>query len=114
MMKFTADYFATSQATLPRMVRAWNSFWFTPGDPTVLGLIRVTCGLVTLYTLFIYSFSLQEFMGAQAWYDLRLRMEIVRQKPNIADPLDGNTSVILPPSNEWEEMYFNKYHSNFG
>lgn len=102
-----------SQGTFTRMVSAWNSFWFTPADPTVLGLIRLTCGLITLYTLFIYSFSLQEFMGAKAWYDLKLRMQVVRDRPQTADPLDGKTGVFVPPSNRAEEDYVGDYERKF-
>jgi hypothetical protein len=57
---------------------AWNRFWFSPADPTLLGLIRIACGLITFYTMFVYSFRLQEFMGADAWYDLETRMQDVR------------------------------------
>ena len=32
---------------------AWNRFWFTPTDPNRLDLIRICCGSVTFYTLFI-------------------------------------------------------------
>jgi hypothetical protein len=66
---------------------AWNRFWFTPRDPTVLGAMRILCGAITTYTVFAYSFMLQDFMGKDGWYDLPLRLEVARTRPNIIGPL---------------------------
>ena len=49
-------------------------------DPTVLGLIRIGTGLITLYVLCVYSFQLQETMGANAWLDLKIRSEVVHNR----------------------------------
>ena len=62
----------TSNSTwvLPRLLRSWEQFWFTPADPTLWALIRVTCGVLVTYTLVIYGLTLQEFMGEYAWHDM--------------------------------------------
>jgi hypothetical protein len=52
---------------LVRAVRAWDRFWFTPADPTTLGLIRICVGLVTLYVHLAYTPDLQELFGKDAW-----------------------------------------------
>ena len=53
----------------------WSAFWFTPADPTVLGLVRICAGLLTLYVHLMYSFHLQEFFGEKAWLTLRVANE---------------------------------------
>ena len=88
-----------------RIGRAWVRFWFTPADPTVLGLIRICCGLVTLYTTFVYTFTLDEFMGKHAWYDLKARQEIMTERPIVAAPLRWDEYKELPPIAEPDKTY---------
>ena len=64
---------ATETYVLPPWMRTWEKFWFTPADPTVMALIRITCGVIVAYTFFAYSFKLHDFMGENAWLDLPLR-----------------------------------------
>ncbi len=52
---------------LRNAARAWDRFWFSPGDPTTLGLIRVCCGLITLYVHLAYSFGLLQYVGDRGW-----------------------------------------------
>ena len=33
--------------------RGWNTFFFTPADPTVLGLIRLAVGLLAFWSLLV-------------------------------------------------------------
>lgn len=54
--------------------RAWNAFWFTPADPTLLGLIRILAGLMLLYTHAVWGLVLESFFGPKAW----LSPELVR------------------------------------
>lgn len=114
MNKVIADFDKPAPGVLLRITRAWNGFWFTPADPTILGLMRLTCGLVTLYTMFIYSFNLQEFMGEHAWYDLSLRMEIVRDRGMTPTPLDNQDYSVQFPSNPEEGAYFDNYRTKWG
>ncbi len=53
---------------------AWNDFWFTPADPTLLGLIRILTGLMLLYTHAVWGLVLERFFGAKSW----LSPELVR------------------------------------
>jgi hypothetical protein len=100
---------------LPRWLRGWERFWFTPGDPTVLGLIRIAGGLVIFYTLFVYSFTLQEAVGENAWQDLPMRMEIVRDRPVPVNALSGfETAPLPPPANEFQAAYVEGYEKRFG
>src|SRR4051812_9284159 len=55
--------------TLTHVVRAWDRFWFTPAEPTTLGLIRICCGIITLYVHIAYSFGLLAYVGADGWID---------------------------------------------
>lgn len=99
-----------------RVVQGWNAFWFTPRDPTVLGLMRILCGVVTLYTMSVYSFSLQDFMGKHAWYDLQLRQSFYRDRANEVEPLVGNENAWLPtkPSTDKEDAYVKAYETKWG
>lgn len=100
---------------MPRWLRGWEQFWFTPADPTLLALIRITCGLIATYTLFVYSFRLQEFMGEHAWHDLELQMERVRERPIHLSPLNWTFAGELPkPKNQFEEDYAEQYRKRFG
>ncbi|MFO0892599.1 MAG: HTTM domain-containing protein [Isosphaeraceae bacterium] len=54
--------------------RAWDDFWFTPADPTLLGLIRILTGLMLLYTHAVWGLVLERFFGPRSW----LSPELVR------------------------------------
>mgnify|MGYP000974783575 CR=1 FL=1 len=92
----------------------WNRFWFTPADPTLLGLIRICCGLITLYTMIVYSFRLQDFMGEHGWQDLQIRLKQVYDEPRVIDNLNWTGLVIQPATDEereYNEAYFKKWGS---
>ena len=100
---------------LPRWMRSWEQFWFTPADPSVLALMRIACGMVVVYTLFVYSFQLQETMGEHAWHDLLLRMDIVHDRPVRVAPLSGSESAPLsPPADEFQKQYLFAYRQKWG
>jgi len=80
-------------------VRSWNRFWFTPADPTVLGFIRIWCGLLTLYVHVAYTVDLQEFFGKNAWFNLQLATEYRREAPWVipaTDWYDDPSASTLP------------------
>jgi hypothetical protein len=52
---------------LKNIVQGWTRFWFTPADPTLLGFMRICCGLVVLYVHIAYTPDLQELFGENAW-----------------------------------------------
>ena len=100
---------------MPRWLRAWEQFWFTPADPTLLALIRITCGMIVVYTLFVYSFKLQEFMGEHAWHDLALQREMMHERPMQISPLDWNEAGRLPePAPGFQSEYVREYRRKFG
>jgi Vitamin K-dependent gamma-carboxylase len=45
----------------------WDAFWFTPADPTLLGLLRVLTGLMLLYTHAVWGLALDAFFGPTSW-----------------------------------------------
>jgi hypothetical protein len=45
----------------------WDAFWFTPADPTLLGVIRVLTGLMLLYTHAVWGLVLGDFFGPGGW-----------------------------------------------
>jgi hypothetical protein len=95
---------------LSTMGAAWNRFWFTPSDPTVLGAIRVITGVITFYTLLAYSFDLQALIGPEAWTDLPLRQEQYRETPVPYISLDwSDTRHYRQPQTAQEKEYFLKY-----
>ncbi len=100
--------------------QAWERFWFAPADPVVLAAIRIGCGLITLYTIVVYSLVLQEFMGKDAWFDLRTRLDNVYNTPTVIGPLDGSDMPfpgqgrVAAPSTPAEEAYFKRYWEKWG
>lgn len=54
------------------IVSGWESFWFTPADPTLLGLLRVLTGLMLVYTHFVWGLALGDFFGPSSWLDVGL------------------------------------------
>jgi Vitamin K-dependent gamma-carboxylase len=55
-----------------RVAEGWNAFWYTPVDPTLLGLIRIMTGLMLLYTHAVWGLALNEFFGPDAWISREL------------------------------------------
>ena len=51
------------------IARSWDAFFFTPADPTPLGLIRLGVGLMLLWNLGVYGLDLHEFLGSDGWAD---------------------------------------------
>lgn len=45
----------------------WDAFWFTPADPTLLGVLRVLTGLMLLYTHAVWGLALRDFYGPNGW-----------------------------------------------
>ena len=51
------------------LAEGWDAFWFTPADPTLLGLLRVLTGLMLLYTHAVWGLALDDFFGPTAWLE---------------------------------------------
>jgi hypothetical protein len=100
---------------LPRWMRPWEEFWFTPADPSVLALMRVCAGMIVVYTMVVYSFTLQDFMGEYAWHDLAMRRQMVAHRPLHFGPLDFTAAGQLPePETPWQTEYRAKYRQLWG
>jgi hypothetical protein len=98
-----------------RILDSWNRFWFTPGNPTVLGLIRICCGLITLYTALAYSLDLQEFFGAESWWSLDFANRVRRERPYWVEDLRGpNRESGARPATDFEKEYEIEYQRRYG
>jgi Vitamin K-dependent gamma-carboxylase len=106
-----------SLAELPgRAVRAWDRFWFAKGDPTVLGLIRILAGVLTLYVHIVYTGDLQPLFGKQAWLSLETMNEIRHDQPVVAPPLDWESQPkpLPPPASAEEKKRIDDYMQTWG
>ena len=66
----------------------WRDFWFHPSDPTTLGFIRITTGLLVLYIHLTYSLDLQGFFGPHGWYAGRFIERERLESPSFVQPLN--------------------------
>jgi hypothetical protein len=87
----------TTGNLLSRAAEAWNRFWFAPGSPTTLGLIRLCAGLLTVYVHLVYSYDLFTFFGKDAWVSTD---RAVRNR---------NESPWIAPASNWVGLYPNLY-----
>jgi predicted DCC family thiol-disulfide oxidoreductase YuxK len=60
--------------------RGWNAFFFTPADPTAVGLIRVVVGLLTFWSLLVLGLDLPDYLGSQGWADPAVIWQSQRQR----------------------------------
>jgi hypothetical protein len=88
-------------------VRGWSRFWFTPADPTPLGVVRILCGLMLLYIHLAYCYDLMNFYGPDAWLDLSIMNEYRRDQP-FAAPNPSWEEPIPKASGTPEEVDFAK------
>ena len=73
------------------VVAGWQAFWFTPADPTVLGLIRIFTGLVLVWILLASGRFLPWLYAADGWVDLKTTNLLRRETP------------WVPPTGGWNE-----------
>lgn len=67
---------------------AVGRFFFSPGDPTTLGFMRIMTGLLLLYVHAAYTLDLKSFLGPHAWWDQRAGNIQRREMPVMPPPLD--------------------------
>jgi hypothetical protein len=94
------------------LARAWNRFWFSPADPTTLGLIRLCCGLLVFYVHLAYSHDLQALFGPDAWLDAGTINDFRTEAPVIAPPSGWDDILPLRPQTMEELLYMNKWGAN--
>ncbi len=97
---------------------AWKKFWFTPADPTLLGLLRLCTGLLAAYTIIGYTFDLQGFFGKDGLVSLPTRRLVIDQFPvevppiNMVEPAD--LLNIAVPKNTEQQQYVLRYKKRWG
>ena len=85
------DYLSTLASTTRR---AWNAFFFTPADPTPLGLIRIAAGLLAFWSLFVFGLDLNDYFGSHGWAD----PAVIRQSQLVRQPLAWSFWFLVPDS----------------
>ncbi|MBY0228748.1 MAG: hypothetical protein K2W96_05655 [Gemmataceae bacterium] len=63
--------------------RGWDRFWFAPGDPYALGVLRLGAGGVLLWMLVATTPLLPALYGPDAWVDHRTANLIRKEQPYI-------------------------------
>jgi hypothetical protein len=62
----------------PAAVRAWDRFFFTPADPTPLGVVRIAVGLLLLWDFAWLGSDLFAWVGPKGWADPAMVRESLR------------------------------------
>lgn len=60
------DYFIRLSGAIRH---GWDTFFFTPADPTTLGLIRIATGLLAFWSLFVFGLDLPDYFASTGWAD---------------------------------------------
>lgn len=81
LLSGTWGYLAELAASIRR---GWDKFFFTPADPTALGLIRVVTGLLAFWSLFVFGLDLEDFLGSHGWADPDVIWESMRTRQPLA------------------------------
>jgi hypothetical protein len=98
----------STMGLLLRLARAWDQFWFKPGDPTTLGFVRLFCGFTVLYVHLAYTYDLRAFIGPNAWIDIQLMNEYRSEHPIIAPTVEWQEEVRPPVTDDPKEAEFIK------
>ena len=48
-------------------IRGWSDFFFSPADPTALGLIRIAVGLLAFWSMFVFGLDLHDYFSSTGW-----------------------------------------------
>src|SRR5262249_17714711 len=91
-----------------RWAAAWDRFWFTPADPTILALVRICTGLIVVFPMVPYPIVLQDLGGRGAWLDLKTRQEWYREMAQPPFILDWS-APFQPPGSSEQEKYMEEY-----
>ena len=59
--------FEDLKSNIASAIDGWNKFWFSPTDPSVIGLIRLLAGSMLFYTHLVWSKRLLLFFGKDGW-----------------------------------------------
>lgn len=86
----TADWMLT-------FARGWQAFWFAPGDPSLLGLLRILTGTMLVYTHAVWGLALADFFGPDGW----LQAEAVHAMHRVRNPYAWSYWWLIPPEAMW-------------
>ena len=65
---------------LRQVLRGWDAFWFSPVDPTLLGLLRIFTGCMLVYTHLVWGLALDDFYGPDGWLTAETVASIQRDR----------------------------------
>jgi hypothetical protein len=99
----------TLRGFLGTVVGAWNKFWFTPSDPTTLGLVRIFCGFLVFYVHLAYCYDLQTFFGRDAWVNLELMNELRHEAPQVGPQVGWQETKLERPLTDQEKEFKNRW-----
>src|SRR5215213_8284173 len=54
----------------------WQRFWYTPQDPTTLGVLRWLVGAMLVYTHVVWGLELDSMLGSEGWNRPELIFEL--------------------------------------
>ena len=109
------DRSLTSGNPLTNVASNWLWFWFSPADPTLVGLIRLFAGLLTFWVCLAYTGDLQELFGVNAWIDTQALHEYRNEMPYNSPSFDWSERNETAPSPQLapeEKSYLQKYGIN--
>jgi hypothetical protein len=94
-------------SVLRNLVRGWDRFWFTPLDPTTLGLMRLCAGLMVFYVHLTYSWGLFGYVGPRAWVSKEVADYVITEIPISSLTLDwGDRLVEVGKGNYYWSIFF--------
>jgi predicted DCC family thiol-disulfide oxidoreductase YuxK len=67
MRRFLSDVRTYVAGLAAASVKGWNAFFFSPADPTCVGLLRIAAGLLALWSLFVFGLDLNDYFGSTGW-----------------------------------------------
>jgi predicted DCC family thiol-disulfide oxidoreductase YuxK len=62
----------------------WRSFFFTPADPTPLGLIRILVGALLFWSIFVTGLDLHANLGSHSWADAASVRDLLQERDSWA------------------------------
>jgi hypothetical protein len=80
-----------------RVADGWNTFWYTPVDPGLLGFIRILTGLMLLYTHAVWGMALNDFFGADAWISRELVDVVLTNQERYSNHFAYSLWWVIPP-----------------
>jgi hypothetical protein len=88
--------------------RAVERFFFTPLEPSSLGLMRIAAGLVVLYVHLAYCIGLNDYLGPTPWVaNGGLGDHVKPGEGGVTDYL-RHSNVMLGPSTNWYDNDFER------